>query len=64
MCAAVVGEKLPFLWEKSQKRVFLDVSEDVLMSVCAAGVALFVTLDVCEEECVCAAVVAEKLSCL
>ena len=38
--AAVVRVKLPCLWEKSQKRVFLDVSEDVVMSFCMAGVAL------------------------
>ena len=37
---AIVAEKLPCLWEKPQKRVFLDVSEDVLMSFCVAGVAL------------------------
>ena len=36
----VGGLKLPRLWEKSQKRVFLDVSEDVVMSFCVAGVAL------------------------
>ena len=29
--------KLPCLWEKAQKRVFFDVSQDVLMSFCAAG---------------------------
>ena len=39
-CTTVVRVKLPSLWEKPQKRVFLDVSEDVLMSFCAAGVAL------------------------
>ena len=38
--AAVVGAKLPCLWEKSQKRDFFDVSEDVVMSFCVAGVAL------------------------
>ena len=32
--------KLPCLWEKLQKRVFFDVSEDVVMSFCVAGVAL------------------------
>ena len=32
--------KLPCLLEKVPKRVFLDVSEDVLMSFCMAGVAL------------------------
>ena len=36
----VVGATLPFLWEKSQKRDFLDVSEAVVMSFCVAGVAL------------------------
>ena len=40
MCAAVVGEKLACLWGKPQKRVFLHVSEDVLVSFCVAGVAL------------------------
>ena len=29
MCTTVVRLKLPCLWEKPQKRVFLDVSEDV-----------------------------------
>ena len=28
------------IWEKPQERVFLDVSDDVLMSFCVAGVAL------------------------
>ena len=36
----VVAEKLSCLCGKLQKRVFLDVSEDVLMSFCVAGVAL------------------------
>ena len=40
VCMTVVRLKLPCLWEKPQKRVFLDVSEDVLMSFCMAGVAL------------------------
>ena len=39
--------KLPCPREKSQKRVFFDVSEDVLMTFCVAGVAL-VTFHVCE----------------
>ena len=30
--------KLPCLWGKLPKRVFLEVSEDVLMSFCVAGV--------------------------
>ena len=34
------------LWGKPQKRVFLDVSEDVLMSFCVADVAL------CDIQCV------------
>ena len=38
--ATVMGAKLPCLWEKSQKRDFFDVSEDVIMSFCVAGVAL------------------------
>ena len=63
VCAAVVRVKLPCLWGKPQKRIFLDVSEDVLMSFCVAGMALC-TFDVCEEECVCAAVVRVKLPCL
>ena len=32
MCAAVVRVKLPCLWGKPQKLVFLNVSEDVVMS--------------------------------
>ena len=40
VCTTVRGLKLPCLWEKSQKRVFLDVSEDVIMSFGVAGVAL------------------------
>ena len=39
-CKTVVRLKLPCLWEKSQKRVLFDVSEDVVMSFCVAGVAL------------------------
>ena len=39
-CKTIVRLKLPCLWEKSQERVFFDVSEDVLMSFCVAGVAL------------------------
>ena len=35
-----MASKLPCLWEKSQKRDFFDVSEDVVMSFCVAGVAL------------------------
>ena len=38
--AAIVASKLPCLWEKSQKCVFFDVSQDVLMSFCVAGAAL------------------------
>ena len=53
MCAAVVRVKLACLWGKPQKHVFRDVSEDVLISFCVAGVALC-DIDVCEEECVCA----------
>ena len=42
MCVRVTvrGLKLPCLREKPQKHVFLDVSEDVVMSFCVAGVAL------------------------
>ena len=40
MCTTVVRLKFQCLWGKRQKRVFLDVSEDVLMSFCVAGVAL------------------------
>ena len=36
----VVRVKLACLWGKPPKRVFLDVSEDVLISFCVAGVAL------------------------
>ena len=39
-CAVFVAEKLPCLWEKPPKRVSFDVSEDVLLSFCVAGVAL------------------------
>ena len=38
--ATVVGAKLPCLSEESQKRDFFDVSGDVVMSFCVAGVAL------------------------
>ena len=34
------AQKLPCLWEKSQKRDLFDVSEAVVMSFCVAGVAL------------------------
>ena len=40
-CATVVAEKLPCLWGKPPKHVFLDVLEDVLMPFCVAGVAVF-----------------------
>ena len=40
VCAAVVGLKLPCLWGKPQKRVCLDVPENLLMSFCVAGMAL------------------------
>ena len=63
VCAAVVRLKLPCQWGKPQKRVFLDVSEDVIMSF-AWQVWHFVTFDVFHEECVCAAVVRLKLPCL
>ena len=39
-CKTVGRLKLPCQWEKLRKRVFFDVSEDVLMSFCVAGVAL------------------------
>ena len=39
-CETFVRLKLPCLWEKSYKRVFFDVSQDVLMLFCVAGVAL------------------------
>ena len=39
-CKTVVWLRLPCLWEKSQKRFCFDVSQDVLMSFCVAGVAL------------------------
>ena len=38
VCATVVRVKLPCLWGKRQKRVFLNVSEDALMSFCVTGV--------------------------
>ena len=40
VCTTVVRVKLACLWGKPQKRVFLHVLEDVVMSFCAAGVAL------------------------
>ena len=40
VCATVVAEKLLCLWGKPQQRVSFDVSEDVLMLFCVAGVAL------------------------
>ena len=40
VCATIVAEKLPCQWGKPHKRVFLDVPEDVLMSICVAGLAL------------------------
>ena len=40
VCTTVVRVKLACLWRKPQERVFLDVSEDVLMSFCMAGVVL------------------------
>ena len=40
VCTTVVKVKLACLWGKPPKRVFLDVSEDVLISFCSAGVAL------------------------
>ena len=39
VCATVVRVKLACLWGKPQKRVFLDVSKDVLMSFVVASVA-------------------------
>ena len=40
VCATVVRVKLSCLWGKPQKRVFLDVSQNVVMSFCVADVAL------------------------
>ena len=40
--------KLPCLWEKSQKRVFFDVSEDVLLSFCGVALCDIVAFHVCE----------------
>ena len=39
-CVTLARVKLQCLWEKLPKRVFLDVSEDVVMSFCVAGMAL------------------------
>ena len=66
VCTAVVAEKLPCLSGKRPKRVFLDVSEDVVMPFCVACVAGVALCDIrcVQPECVCAAVVAEKLPCL
>ena len=58
---AVVGLKLACLWGKPQKHVFLNVSEDELMSFCVADVARHST---CGEECMCATFVGLKLACL
>ena len=44
--------KVAVLWEKPQKRVFLDVSEEVLMSFCVAGLALCDVLRVSGGMCV------------
>ena len=59
-CATLVRLKLPCLWEKLQERVFFDVSKDVVMSLCVAGVAL------CDSPHVwrCATLVRLKLPCL
>ena len=38
VCATVAMVMLACLWGKPQKRVFLDVAEDVFMSFCVAGV--------------------------
>ena len=58
VCATVVGVKLACQWGKPKKtclkRVFLNVSEDVLMSFSVAGVALCDIRRLCAEECVCA----------
>ena len=62
VCATVVRVKLPCLWGKPQKSVFLDASEDVVMSFCVAGLALCdIPGAVCEEECVCATIDRVKL---
>ena len=63
VCTTVGGLKLACLWGKPQKRVFIDVSEDVLMSFCMAGKALC-DIRCVQEECVCATVVQVKLPCL
>ena len=39
-CTTVGGLKLACVRGKPQERIFLDVSEDVLMSFCVAGVKL------------------------
>ena len=40
VCAAVVRVKVACLWGKPQKRVFLHVSEDVVMPFCGRRAAL------------------------
>ena len=52
-CKTVARLKLPCLWEKSQNRVVLDVSEAVVMSFCVAGVALcdIPRVCVCVQDC-------------
>ena len=64
MCTTVVKVKLARQLGKPPKRVFLDVSEDVLISFCVAGVALCDIRRVSGGMCVCAAVVRVKLACL
>ena len=46
VCVTVVAEKLPCPPGKLQKRVFLDVSEDVLMPFCVARVACVALCDI------------------
>ena len=54
MCTTIVRVKLPCLWTKSQKGVFLDVAEDVFISFCVAGVALCDIVIPCVSDGMCA----------
>ena len=58
------GRKVTCPWEKPQKCVFLDVSEDVLLLFCVAGVALCDLWRVSGGMCVCTTVVRLMLPCL
>ena len=52
-CATVVRVELPCLWGKLPRRVFLDLSKDVHISFCLAGMALCDIRCVSAGMCVC-----------